>query len=114
IKIFAVEYLYQVDGEAYHGTRVYFFDRFQFTGPDDAYGLGREWVADKNIGDPVTVYYNPQHPDRAVLNIGWYPKGVAIFMATSAGVAAVVLGPALLIFGYFVVLKRFFKKLFSG
>ena len=114
IKIFAVEYLYSVEGAQYDGDRVYFFDRFQFAGPDDAYGLGREWVASKDIGDPVTVYYNPEHPERSVLNIGWYPKGLTIFFATLFGLTIVIFGPITLILGYFIFLRRYLQKLFGS
>ncbi len=114
IKTFGVQYQYTVENQDYLGNRVFFFTRFQFASPADSYNLGKEWVGDKKLGDQVTVYYHPQLPERSVLNTGWYPKGLLYFGATFLGTLIVILGPIILITGYFAFLKRFFKGLFSN
>lgn len=77
----SVSYEYQVDGSNYTGTRIYFGD--YLTG--DA-GHARNLLARYQPGAKMTVFCNPDKPERAVLETGihggaWLGLGIgALFL----------------------------------
>ena len=68
-----VRYAYRVQGQTYTG------DRLSFGLPPEFWSRHKAetFLADYPVGHPVTVFYNPEHPDDAVLerstpDVGYY------------------------------------------
>jgi hypothetical protein len=59
-----IRYTYLVAGREYQGERLYFFQKLLYD-----YGYASQWYYDHNLaqGDQVTVYYDPDAPERSVL-----------------------------------------------
>lgn len=84
-----VRYTYQVNQQEYSASRISLGD---FSGADSA---AAETVLRRYPrGEPVTVYYDPDHPERALLEPGfppalWLPIGIGAFFLLSGTVTAV-------------------------
>jgi len=59
-----IEYTYSVNGESFTESRINIVD--------DSYALdeAKEKLQDYTVGKDITVFYNPENPERAVLNKG--------------------------------------------
>lgn len=67
-------YQYEVNGTTYKNGRLYFFERLRFSPDRQGADLRKQYQ--QRVGQPITVYYDPHHPHRAVifrddLNLSW-------------------------------------------
>jgi len=57
-----VQYSYQVDGVTYYSSQV-----AKMQSAYSSYAGAQGYIEQHSVGSPVTVYYDPAHPDDAVL-----------------------------------------------
>lgn len=85
-----LRYNYTVGSQPYQGTRI---RAVQAAGTPDS--AAAESVLKRYVpGQQIPVYYNPDHPERAVLEQGfdpalWLPIGLGVFFLLSGAAAAV-------------------------
>jgi hypothetical protein len=73
-----VRYTYQIGDGTFHGTNVRIWDMtFNYRSAAESY------LKDRNPGDPVQVFYNPEKPDQSYLNSA-YPLAPVCFMLLGA------------------------------
>ena len=84
-----IRYTYQVNGQGYTGSKVSFGDVSTSDSAD-----ARKIVSRYQSGQAVTVYYNPQDPQQAVLETGFSP---GLFLPLGIGTVFSLVGGLLLI-----------------
>ena len=90
-----VSYGYVVDGKSYRGSRVHFFA----TTP--AYSQRfKDWLAANRNREQVTVYYNPQSPQRSVLVRDAQPNELLTVVGMNAVIVVITIALPMLIFGW--------------
>ncbi len=90
-----VRYTYVVDGQTYHGRRVRFFEWLLYSDGKDL-----EWQHTHRDVPVVTVYYDPEQPERAVL-VREVEQEQVIALLLGIAYAVLVIGGPLLLFGAF-------------
>jgi len=90
-----VRYTYVVDGQTYHGRQVRFFEWLLYSDGKDL-----EWQHAHRDVPVVTVYYDPEQPERAVL-VRKVERERVIALLLSIAYAGLVIGGPLLLFGAF-------------
>lgn len=110
IKVFAIWYEYEVDGQTYTGERVRFFQWVTFG--DEETAEARAWVSERVLGDEVTVYYDPTNPERSVLYRDLNGGQTTLRLAGWSVGVCILLSPAFLFVGYLLFLRGFFRWLF--
>lgn len=79
-----LKYSYNVEAQAYTGTRIDFLRQYQQYPPD----VAMSWLLAYPPGQTVTVYYDPQKPNTAVLEPGIKSEQRGLFYI---GLGAIVL-----------------------
>ena len=90
-----VRYTYVVDGQTYHGRQVRFFEWLLYSD-----GTDLEWQHTHRDVPVVTVYYDPEQPERAVL-VREVEQERVIALLLGIAYAVLVIGGPLLLFGAF-------------
>jgi hypothetical protein len=89
---FSVLYTYRVNDQDYRGTRLHVGD------PDTLGRVTEETATKYRTGTNVTVYYNPENPEEAVLEPASFRRVLPGFAAASlAGIGLLMLGTMTLV-----------------
>jgi len=90
-------YKFVVDGKEYVGKKINIYKSFSYSNldPDAATATADKFLEKYPIGSKVTVHYNPENPEDAIIDAGFDLVGIGVTVA----------GLLLMIVAVFVILK---------
>ncbi|MDR0232143.1 MAG: DUF3592 domain-containing protein [Dysgonamonadaceae bacterium] len=84
-----IRYKYTIEEKEYLSNRIFYGDSIQKNSPKSAKTLVNKYIN----GEKVTVYYNPQYPNKSVLETGVH---AVIYRALIAGILLLLLSIVIL------------------